>query len=32
MPDENLAFLNQFYLNFSLSTPNINPNNNSKTI
>lgn len=32
MPDENLAFLNQFYLHFTLSTPNINPNNNSKTI
>ena len=25
-------FLNQFYLHFSLSIPNINPNNNSKTI
>ena len=30
--DKNLAFFNQFYLHFSLSTPNINPNNNSKTI
>lgn len=32
MPDKNLAFFNQFYLHFSFSTPNINPNNNSKTI